>query len=194
MSSPGIQTVNHRHEAIINWLLANPDRKLLDCAEYFGFTQAWLSTIIHSDMFQAAYRKRASELGVAVVHSMKEKIIRLAEVSVDKATSRIEHGQASEKFLGDTLKTSLAALGYGQASNGVASAQSNVHVHIDAASVIRAREEAAAKREGSTPLKIQDGSQIIEADFEVPMAEIPSPPPAPRVNSNPDILSMLAGD
>lgn len=151
---PGIQRVNHRHDAIILWMLTYPDRTLGDCAAYFGYTQPWLSRIIHSDMFQAAYRAKAEELGQGTIHTLKDKLTNLAAVTLEKVTERVESGMASERMLGDTMKTTLAALGYGAAPTANVDARSqNVHVHLDAEKIVEARERAAAARAGSTSLK-----------------------------------------
>ena len=166
---PAIKRVNHRHDAIILWLLSNPDRTLGDCAEYFGYTQAWLSRIIHSDMFQAAYRAKAEELGEATVHTIKDKLTRLAAVTLDKSIERVEHGEVTERFLGETMKTTLAAMGYGAQAPTVDARSQSVHVHIDAERIVEARERAAAARAGSTALK-ESGSplptlpEVIEAE------------------------------
>jgi hypothetical protein len=148
-----ISRINHRHEAIILWLLTYPDRTLGDCAAYFGYTQPWLSRIIHTDMFQAAYRAKAEELGTATIHTIKDKLTNLAAITLEKATERIESGVASERFLGETMRGTLSALGYGSAPAQVDARSQNLHVHLDAETIIAARERAAQARSGSTPLK-----------------------------------------
>ena len=40
------------HTAIMEWMLANPDKTLRECAENFDVTQPWLSSVINSDLFQ----------------------------------------------------------------------------------------------------------------------------------------------
>ncbi len=79
-----LQKINHRHEAIVNWLLAHPDRTLADCAEYFGYTPQWVRRLVNTDLFQAVYRARAEAAGVAAVHAVKDKLVHLAGVTLDE--------------------------------------------------------------------------------------------------------------
>lgn len=150
---PTLERLNHRHDQIILWLLSYPDRTLGDCAAWFGYTQPWLSRIIHTDMFQAAYRRKAEELGQAVVHDVKSKLTNLAAVSLDKATERIEAGIASERFLGDTMKNALTALGYGAPVVQNDNRSQQVHLHVNAEQLMEARERAALARAGTTQMK-----------------------------------------
>ncbi|HEX6824728.1 MAG TPA: hypothetical protein VF077_00315 [Nitrospiraceae bacterium] len=146
--------MNYRHDAIVLWLVQNPDRLLADCAEYFGYTQAWLSRIVNSDMFQAAYREKCQELGAIAVHSVGAKLGHLAATAIDKSVERIEKGLASERFLADSAKTALTAIGYGGPSTmpQINNAPS-IHIHVDASRLERARERAASQHAGTTALK-----------------------------------------
>jgi len=107
-------------------------------------------------MFQAAYRAKAEELGADVVHTVKAKLTNLAAVTLDMATERIESGLASERFLGETMKNTLASLGYG-APVAPSSGQPQLHVHVDATRLVEARERAALVRAGTTQARLGDG-------------------------------------
>ena len=148
--------ISHRHEQIINWLLLNPDKPLVECAKYFGYTQTWLSQIIHSDMFQALYRERCAESHTLAVHTITNELSGLTALAIERATDLIETRKASERFLGDTLRTSLAALGY-SSGNGNGNGNGNsapLVVQINAQTIIQAREKAAAVKEGTTEAKL----------------------------------------
>lgn len=58
--SAKIQDLNFSHHAVIDWLLANPEKDYKDCALAFNYTQAWLSTIVHSDAFKLEFARRRS--------------------------------------------------------------------------------------------------------------------------------------
>ncbi len=124
-----IARINHRHEQIINWLIANPDKPLGACAAEFGYTQAWLSQVIHSDAFQAVYRSRATELGELVTHTLKDRITAVALLAMDRSEKLLELGIGSERFVADIAKTTLGALGMPTVSNGSANGQ-QVQVNI----------------------------------------------------------------
>jgi hypothetical protein len=164
-----IAAINHRQEQIINWLIANPHRQLGDCAAYFGYSQPWLSIIVHSDLFQAAYKERCKELGAEVVHTVRNKLTGLAALSLDKTMEKLEAG-ASERFLGETTKNVLQALGYAPAGgNGNGGEQKHLHIHVDGATLTAARERAALQREGGNGRELSESPQAIG---------IPSLPPA----------------
>lgn len=169
---PQIARVSHKHDAIILWLLTYPDRKLSDCAEYFGYTQAWLSTIIHSDMFQMAYREKANELGTATVHTLRDKLTNLAVLTVDKITERVEAGIASERLLGETMRNTLSSLGYGSSAPTVDARSQQVHFHLDAEKIIEARERAATARAGTTPSKIEEPAAPSFLDTPTPKGSV----------------------
>lgn len=156
---PTVQKLNHRHEQIINWLIMNPDRSLGDCAAFFGYTQPWLSTLIHTDMFQAAYRERCKEAGTVAVHTIINELGGLTSLAIEKSRERLEKGNASERFLGDTLNNCLKGLGYGaplnqpQNTNGA-----QLHLHVDASQLLAARERVAVAMAGTVPAKALDAA------------------------------------
>jgi hypothetical protein len=150
-----LKDINHRHEQIVNWLILNPDKPLGDCARFFGYSQPWLSQVVHSDMFQALYQERCRAVGALAVHTIANELGVLTAETIEKCREKLQI-QPSERFLGDTLRTTLQALGYGASpsnGNGV------VNVQVNAQTIIQARERAATQLEGKTPAK-QDGRAI----------------------------------
>ncbi len=55
---PAPKQMRWYYSAIIDWMLANPGKPLSECAAHVHKSQAWLSTIINSDMFKAALAAR----------------------------------------------------------------------------------------------------------------------------------------
>src|SRR3990172_5208103 len=151
-----VARLNHRHEQIVNWLILNPERSLGECAAAFGYTPAWLSQIVHSDMFQARYRAACYEVGELAVHSIHNKLSGLTSAAIEASLAKIETGVATERFLGDTLRTSLQSLGYsgGPPSNGNGSVPT-ININIQAQALAAARERVAIARSGTTITKIQ---------------------------------------
>ena len=135
-----IQKVNHRHGAIIDWLLCNPDKTLLECAAEFGYTKEWIYRLVNTDLFQAAYHRRAEELRSPVVHSIQAKIMRLANSGLDRAIEKIESGASSEGFHTSAMKMALEGLGYLGASGPTT--HEHRHIHIDAQALVAARQRA----------------------------------------------------
>ena len=150
-----VRRLSHKHDAIIDWMLLYPERKLADCAECFGISKTWLHQLVNSDMFMAEYRKRAQETRGLVVHELRNQIAATAATAMDEVVRKIETGTVSERFLGDTLKTTLTALGYGVAQNNAAAgAAAQVTVNLDASSLVEARERAAQAKQGTTPARL----------------------------------------
>jgi hypothetical protein len=153
-----LQDLSHRHQAIIDWLILNPDKGLGDCAAHFNYTKVWLSNIVHSDMFQAAYQEQCKARHALAVHTLVNEMGGLTALAIDKTREKLEGGQASERFLGDTLRTSLAALGYGAGNgNGNGNGHSTINVQVNAPTIIAAREKAARLLEGTTEAKLPVG-------------------------------------
>lgn len=147
-----LNKLSHRHQQIVNWLVLNPDRSLTDCARFFGYTLPWLSLVVHSDMFQAVYQARCQEVGQLAVHSIANEMGALTHEVIEKSREKIQAGQASERFLGQVLDTSLRALGYGvQPAGGNGTP---ISVVVDARTIIDARDQAAQIREGTTAAKV----------------------------------------
>lgn len=139
-----MKKLNHRHEAMINWLIANPHRGLGEMARDLGYSQAWVSTVVNSDMFQAAYRRRCEELGEVVTHSISAKLQRAGALWLDRVNRKLEEEEVSERFLAESGRTILKALG------GPTEVQQHQHIHlmVDAERLERARELAAARFAG----------------------------------------------
>lgn len=137
-----LKAMNHRHEGLLTWLLLNPHRPLGDCARDLGYTQAWVSNVVHSDMFQALYRAECAKRNEIAVHTISSKLGRLTAAVLDRSIERIENGTATEKFLDNTRRGCLEALGY-TSKREEAGPQKHLHVHVDGQTLIAARERAA---------------------------------------------------
>lgn len=145
-----LQRLNHRHEQIINWLITHPSEPLSECAREFGYTQAWLSQVIHSDMFQAAYQDRCREAGITAIHTITSRLNVAAALALDKTIERLEGDVASERMISDTLRQTLPALGYGVKKD---SPEGHLHLHLTAEDLTRAREAVLARKNGTTQAK-----------------------------------------
>ena len=115
LNMPEIKKVSFTHEALILWLLENPHRPLRDCAEYFGYTQAWLSTIIHSDAFQEQLAKRQNEFAILNGIDIRKKLSTATDIALEGLTRKLEECQDPE-FLLDATDKLLHRMGYAPAS------------------------------------------------------------------------------
>ncbi len=129
-----VQEMTIRHDMLIDWLIANPERTQGDCAAAFNLTQAWLSTLLNSDMFKAKITERLAELGEGVREIIKLKMTHAADIAMDKTIEKLTEG-ASEDFLTQTRDTLLTRLGYGDkpmnGGNGHAPIELNIGISAD---------------------------------------------------------------
>ena len=104
------------HEMLMNWLVLNPEKSLRECADHFGYTQSWVSQIIHSDLFQHALKEKQERIAVKVAESIPEKLARAADVAVEKLTEQLEKTEDPEFILSATDKI-LHRMGYAPQSS-----------------------------------------------------------------------------
>lgn len=183
-NSVQIKNLNHTHLAIIDWLVLNPERSLGECAKEMGFTQSWLSVVVHSDMFQAAYKEVCEQRHCEAVHTIVNELGGLAALGIAKMAEKIESGAASERLLTEATRTALEGLGYiGRASGGGASAQASVSIVVDPEKLRAARERARGRFEpeaGGLPLaEVVEVGSGQEGDGEVAR---PTPLALPRAS------------
>lgn len=114
---PQVKKLSHRHEAVLRWIFANPERKLRECAEELGYTQAWVSCIVHSDVFQARLSELRGQFDDGALLSLNEKVSGIAHLAADKLLDQMEHME-DPVFLRDTMDKTLSKLGYGTPKKG----------------------------------------------------------------------------
>ena len=106
-----IKRISHKHDQIMNWMITNPERKLRDCAAAFGVSQAWLSTVIHSDIFQARLAERQERVFVAIASDIPEKLRALGHIAVEKLQDKLESAEDPD-FVLDAFDKVMHRLGY----------------------------------------------------------------------------------
>ena len=129
-----IARLSPSHEMVMNWIICNPDRNLRECADHFGYTQSWLSCIIHSDIFQHELARRQETVRAAITQSIPEKLRRAGDIAVEKLTSQLEQTEDPEFILSAADKI-LHRLGYAPQSSrapqggaGISVSQTNVYM------------------------------------------------------------------
>ena len=167
-----IARLNTTHEMLMNWLVLNPEKSLRECADHFGYTQSWVSQLIHSDIFQHALREKQERISIRVADSIPAKLRRAADVAVEKLTDHLEKSEDPE-FILDATDKILHRMGYapssarnpaGSPAGGIPSNQQN-NFFITAGDLTAARElmqiaaeTAACQADPSIP-------QVYEGEF-----------------------------
>ena len=110
--SASIQKMSHKHEAILNYIIANPTIKLGDVAGHFEVTFAWLSTIIHSHAFQDQLQRRHDELFDShILQDLGDKLNGAAHASIDAYLEKVPNLTADQLISANDKI--LGRLGYG---------------------------------------------------------------------------------
>ena len=145
MAANQIQRLSDVHEYILDWLLANPGQPQYLLANSLGYTQAWISTVINSDVFQAKLREAQEERRDLIVLGPSEKLNAVADLALEKTLEKLEVNP-SEGFLAQTSSMALKALGYGGNKGSAGEAHKHLHLHVGADELQAARERAQARR------------------------------------------------
>lgn len=168
-----IKRTNWWHEQIVDWELMNPSAKLYDCAQHFGKTEAWLSTVRNSDAYREFRARRIAEHQNMVSETVIEKVEGLAALTLDTLHDRIEREKddISLGFVRETAETALKALGYG--ARGTAAPAPVVQINVvSAESLSRARE----LMRGRAPT-MEEPALAVSAPEETDGVALPLPAP-----------------
>jgi hypothetical protein len=139
---PGIKRVSVKHEAILHFLLANPNIKMGQVAEHFQVSRPWLSLIIHSDAFQRKLRERQDVHFHSSILPMMERMHLVTEKAIDRMLDLVPMESDLGK-LNQVVDKALNRFGYGTSSSPAA--QVNVQVNVDAQALARARQLIGAR-------------------------------------------------
>ena len=110
-----IKSVRPWHEQIVDWMLQNPHLTQGQCALYFSKTEAWLSSVINSDLFREYKSRRFADHHENVSHSVIERVSGLAGLSLEVLHKRIEE-EKEDIPLGivlDSATLMLKSMGFG---------------------------------------------------------------------------------
>ena len=143
------------HDQIALWLVENPGpRQVTRCAEHFGYTVAWMSTIINSDAFRARLAQVQEHCDAAVAADIPAKLRGVACLALDGLAEQLaDAAQAPSvvhrEFMRETADMALHRLGFAPAKTasgpthiGQLNVQNNL-IPVDPESLARARERLA---------------------------------------------------
>lgn len=111
-STPQLKSLRPHHHAIMDYILANPTDNYGSVARAFKVTQAWLSTVINSDLFQQQLQERRALLDKQVNDSIMSKLQKMAEKGLDNLLDAQDDEEVSVAVQHDITKTALSALGF----------------------------------------------------------------------------------
>lgn len=132
-----ITKMHPKYEAILDYLISNPEMKKGELAAEMGVSQSWLSVVINSDLFQMKLDERREELKSAIIGSVKDKMQGLADLALDRLLEQVEETKDPRVLL-DTADKMLDRIGYarkqegaGGATGGDGSTHNHLHVNVN---------------------------------------------------------------
>lgn len=142
-----IARVKFSHDAMIDFVIADPATTQNAIAAHFGYTPAWVSRVMNSDAFLARLAARKMEIvDPALVTGVEEKLRALASMSLDKVLEKVSLGSATVDQLLKATEMTTKALGYGAREKNL-NVQQNFVVALPG-KVVDAAEWANAHRGG----------------------------------------------
>lgn len=160
-----IKSVRIHHEMILTWLILNPARTQGECAAEFGVTEAWLSTVINSDCFQARWAERRAAMAGGVDGVLIGAAREVALKSLRRLSEKVDCVEDPELLLNTTDKL-LGRLGFGPKTAGAAGPNigtQNVFV-VDQDLLAQARARIAAQGQAATPVLTAPTVELLDAD------------------------------
>lgn len=85
-----LKALRPRHEAILNWIVANPERSMGECAVAFGVSRSWLSIIVNSQAFRDRMQERQEEVFTEVVVPLRDKMAGVAHRAYERIAEKID--------------------------------------------------------------------------------------------------------
>jgi DNA-binding MarR family transcriptional regulator len=87
-----IKRVHYSHDAVIDFIIANPTVSQGELAREFNYTQPWISRVINSDAFKKRLAERKEELvDPIILESLDSKFNALADLSAELLMKKVEH-------------------------------------------------------------------------------------------------------
>lgn len=90
-----LKKLSHHHLAIMDYMLTHPTLPLWHVAEEFNRSQAWLSTVINSDLFQAHLHERRKLMEDAQREALSAKLFAAASNGMDKLIGALDDDETS---------------------------------------------------------------------------------------------------
>src|SRR5882672_1213416 len=133
------------HEALADFILANPTASQKDMAAHFGKSVGTINFIVNTDSFKAYYRQRRAAFEESLDSNIRNKLMKLADSSIDQMLATLEKKRDSVpmEILHRTSDMALRNLGYGAppAPQTIINNQpSHVNVAVSVEDLERARE------------------------------------------------------
>jgi hypothetical protein len=156
MAENQIKAMRPRHEAILNWIVANPERSMGECAAEFGVSRSWLSIIVNSQAFRDRMAERQEDVFTEVVVPLRDKMAGVAHRAYERLSEKVEV-EGDTKTLLEIADKTAHRLGYAPTRGPepsqapIAVQQNNYYVSQDALARARGRMIELSKEKDGLP-------------------------------------------
>ncbi len=130
------------HEALADWLLANPGKgQLKKAAVHFNYTESYVYTLVNTDSFQAMLKAKAGDCFEETVIPLRAKIMGTAQKGVDRMGEILDTTN-DDRLARDITRDMLTATGLmGNTKTAAASADGlQINIQINQGALAQARE------------------------------------------------------
>ncbi len=101
MSQIQIKSLNNRHLAMIDWLLANPGQSMAVLADNMNVSRSWLSIVMHSDVFVEKYTKARMSHSKDLSRQLIEKQLKVTLAAYDVLDLIIADEETDDRLILD---------------------------------------------------------------------------------------------
>ena len=141
--------MRYSHQALADLAIEHPELRQKDFAAIFGYTEAWVSTIMTSDAFKALLaRRRAEVVNPQLLLSLQERATALATKSMEVLQEKLCASQVSDALALRAFELSAKAVGLG--GNAPAPAAPNPAEYLPAIAERLMRLQGKAQAEDAT--------------------------------------------
>lgn len=103
--------MNSAHDAILDFILANPCAGLRELAAETGYTISWLSQVINSDIFQAEYARRRDGLECSIMQPIATRLNAVAQLAIDRIEDLLQTTEDPDTII-DSFDKVMHRTGY----------------------------------------------------------------------------------
>lgn len=119
MAATGIKEVRPTHEAILDLVLTRPHGTLRELGQLTGYSVSWLSQVMRSDCFRAAYDARRGDIEAEVMMGIGDRLNALSHLAIDKIEAELKTTEDPD-FKLDAFDKILHRTGYAPSSKATA--------------------------------------------------------------------------
>lgn len=109
------------HESLADYILINPGCTLREMGAYFGYSGAWLCSVINTDMFKAYIAERRGDISVSIAEDLPARLHAAAHLATERMIEVMEKTEDADTIV-DCFDKILHRYGYAPNAKGGAQA------------------------------------------------------------------------